>query len=458
MMRFAIAMFQLLSLFSLNYFFRGDVSMEIDVPGQINAGKEITVSVTLNKDDLTGFSRFQMEIPNGLTAENISSANADFSFKDQKIRLIWLRLPDEQTISFSFKLTCHERLKGSFDLVGKFSYIEDNERKSVDLSPKQIAIVPNPALDPMLLVDIKDFGKSIYQDISASQEIACIRQKPLWSEANKEYVVNILVNKEQLKKFAKIEENIPQGFTALNIDSRDGIFTFKDNKVKYLWMNLPAEKYFTVSYKLIPMSGIKDASITGNFSFIIEDKTQNIPIIEKDIDFANLTPEKVRMILQAQSLLASNIQTDGAVKTDKQTIVEPVQKVEPKVEDKIQVVKQPDKITEPTGSKSSDLLADLLEPQTGIYYRVQVAAGHKPINIKSYFRKFKLDNKVLRENHEGWIKYSIGSFPVYKEARDYRVHLWNTTSITDAFVSAYNDGKRITVQEALMIANQKWYK
>lgn len=450
MMRLTIVILQLLSLFSLNMLFSGDVSMEIDAPVQINAGKEITVTVTLNKANLKDFSRFQMELPNGLTAENISSANADFSFKDQKVRLIWLRLPEDKTISFSFKVISNERLKGSFDLNGKFSFIENNERKSIDLTPQHVAIVPNPSIDPALLVDIKDFGKSIYQDASFSEtQIACIRQKPLWNEANKEYVVSILVNKEQLKKFAKIEENIPAGFTAINITGNEGIFTFKDGKVKYLWMNLPADNYFTVSYKLIPSNGMKEALITGNFSYITDDKTKSIPIVEKNTDLANLTSEKVRLILQAPtSVIAAISPVDTTINIA--VVSTPVK------EDK--VIKQPVAQIKTPVKQTSEELSDLLEPQSGIYYRVQIAAGHKNVNIKSYFRKFKLDNKVFKENHDGWIKYSIGSFPQYREARDYRVHLWNTTSITDAFVSAYNEGKRITVQEALMIGNQKWYK
>jgi hypothetical protein len=491
MIRVYLVFLQILGVTILNFIFSGDIAVKLDVPGQINAGSEIKVDITINKSNLQGFSRFQIDLPAGLTATNVSSANADFSFKDQKVRYIWLRLPDEPTITISFNLKCYERLKGNFDLVGKFSYIDNNERKNIDFTPQSVAIVPSPSIDPNLLVDIKDFGKIALPQMGTSAgQVACIRQKPAWSDVNKEYIVNILVNKESLKKFAKIEELVPAGFTAVSVDNKEGIFTFKDNKVKFLWMNLPADPYFTVSYKLIPAKGTSVAqspSMSGVFSYIVDDKTLSVNIVEKDVSMANLTAEKVQSILAGEGqMLAANTTTSEAKGTTvnaNNTTVTPntsattssaantTSSTSKTVANNQNVVKQPEVKDAETKQqtvkpevnkqivKSSDTeTADLLEPQSGIYYRVQLAAGHKPINIKSYFRKYKLDNSIFKEQHNGWIKYSVGSFNMYKDARDYRIHIWNTTTIADAFVSAYNNGKRITVQEALMVASQKWYK
>ena len=466
MLRIFIVFLNLLVVFFISNFQATDVSLRMDAPQEVTAGTEFEVRITVNKGDVESFSRFQQVIPAGLSASSYLSSNADFTFEDKRIRMIWLKLPEADEFTFIYKVKVDERLKGTFSVGGKFSFIEDNERKSVTLTSQSITINPSPVIDPNLIVDISEFEEKVIQYIPAasmeSENIACIRQKPFLSDAGDEYIVNLLVNKEDKKKFAKIEEDIPYGYTAVNIDDKNGIFTFKDQKAKFLWMNLPAESFYIVSYRLIPKNDAKLGSpvVSGKFSYLVDEKTISINVVEKDLDLASITSEQLQSIItelktQPLPLLAEVEQKvpDAEVKTDvPENLV---------VEEEKQPVKSD--VTKPKGTKTKKYkfkrdLAYVLEPESGIYYRVQVAAGHKPVDIKRYFKKYKLEREVRKEFHENWLKYSVGSFEIYKEARDYRINIWNTTDIDDAFVSAYNNGIRITVQEALMIANQKWYK
>jgi len=466
MLRIFIVFLNLLVVFFISNFQATDVSLRMAAPQEVTAGTEFEVRITVNKGDVESFSRFQQVIPAGLSASSYLSSNADFTFEDKRIRMIWLKLPEADEFTFIYKVKVDERLKGTFSVGGKFSFIEDNERKSVTLTSQSITINPSPVIDPNLIVDISEFEEKVIQYIPAasmeSENIACIRQKPFLGDAGDEYIVNLLVNKEDKKKFAKIEEDIPYGYTAVNIDDKNGIFTFKDQKAKFLWMNLPAESFYIVSYRLIPKNDAKLGSpvVSGKFSYLVDEKTISINVVEKDLDLASITSEQLQSIItelktQPLPLLAEVEQKvpDAEVKTDvPENLV---------VEEEKQPVKSD--VTKPKGTKTKKYkfkrdLAYVLEPESGIYYRVQVAAGHKPVDIKRYFKKYKLEREVRKEFHENWLKYSVGSFEIYKEARDYRINIWNTTDIDDAFVSAYNNGIRITVQEALMIANQKWYK
>ncbi len=470
MSRLIIILLNILAVLSVGIFQTSDVSMRMEVPPQVIAGTEFEVRITLKKGDVESFSRFQMDIPAGLTVTGSASANADFSFSEKRVRLIWLRLPDPQEITFSFNVKVDERLKGIFTLDGQFSYIDDNERQTALLSPQAITIQPSPDIDPNLVVDISEFEEKIVQYIPPVSEdaadIACIRQKPFLNETGSEYLVNILVSKQNKKKFAKVEEMIPEGYNAVAVESSDAIFTFKNQKVKFLWMNLPASPNFNVKYRLIPKNeaAFTSPDINGTFSFMAGEKTISVDIMQSEADVENLSE---REILDLVAEL-KNKPVAVPVKEPHVTDIKSSEEADVKqvAEEKPDVTVEPvsreeeakPEIKKPVQTYKSGDLAYLLEPETGVYYRIQVAAGHKPVDIKRYFKKFNLDLEVRKEDHEGWIKYSVGSFDLYKDARDYRVHIWNTTVIDDAFVSAYNDGKRITVQEALMIASQRWYK
>jgi hypothetical protein len=467
----------------------GDVKMNLVAPGSVDAGTSFKVEITLTKSQLEGFSRFAQDIPAGLIATAINTANADFTFQDNRVRFIWLKLPEQDTFTISYSLKVDERLKGNFALGGKFSFIDNNERKTIDLAQQEITIRPSATIDPRLIVDIKDFKEKVIPNLIPVKEenIACVRQKPDLSYSEREILVNVLVSKGNKEKFAKIEEQIPAGYTAVALDKKDAIFTFRDQVAKFLWMNLPADPYFTVSYKLIPdnKQRIQSLGLKGAFSYVDEGKkTASVDIVEQDYGFENLTQARVNEIIkglpgaiskeQAGTQLAllnnkTNTQGNTTTNTGTKTITTST--------DTGKLVAQTNTNAQQTKTNISGLknrakenigplketginapLPYMLEPEKGVYFRVQLAAGHRPVDIRRYFKRLQFRKEIRTEQHEGWYKYSVGSWGDYKEARDFRLHVWSTTPVKDAFIAAYNGGKRITVQEALMIANQRWYK
>ncbi|MBS3769154.1 MAG: hypothetical protein V5A59_05250 [Bacteroidales bacterium] len=452
-----VFLINLLAAFTVDFMIPGQVSVDVNAPEEIEAGSEATIQIDLKKSDVRSFARFQQKLPGGLEPEVVEDGNAEFRFEDQTVKFIWLKLPQQEEITLSYKLNANERLKGKFQLEGSFDYIVNNERKSLDAGTRTINIRPSSSMDPEMLVDVSEFkplAKAPAERDRAGR-VQCIRQVPYQEEGSEAYRVNLLVNKEEKEKFAKIQEDIPEGYQAVEEEAQGAIFTFKDQTAKFLWMNLPSDRIFVVSYKLIPENDSGDTpDIDGDFSYIENENTRKIDIVERQVDLSNTQEEHLLSIIDDEEPPVITAE-GGLTAEDNELVEEPssagLRRNNGKV--KIEIADEAKRLLEQNAQ-----LTHKLEPQSGVYYRVQIAAGHRPINVERYFDRYDIEKEVRTELHDGWRKYSVGSFSVYKEARDYRVHLWNTTSIDDAFVAAYNDGDRITVQEALMIANHKWYR
>ena len=78
--------------------------------------------------------------------------------------------------------------------------------------------------------------------------------------------------------------------------------------------------------------------------------------------------------------------------------------------------------------------------------------------MENYFRKHNVPGRIYKEYINGLYKYTTGTFSSYREARAFVQRLKETTDIDEAFVTAYDGGRRITVREALNRTGQKWFK
>ncbi len=476
-MKISILILQMLVLLFFNFDMNNNLTTNMNVPSEVQAGMSFEVNISIDKGNIQNFARFQQKLPYGLEAQPISTDNAEFKFEDNEVKLIWLKLPEKKEVNVAYAIHVKNMLKGDFNISGEFAYIKGNERMSQRFTPKNITITPSPDIDESRIVDIEDYQNRFIPVSSRKENVACIRRPPQISPDNNEINIELLVHKKNIDQFAKIEEHIPPGYIAKQNNTQNGIFVAKEQTVKFLWIQLPSPDNFTVSYKLIPKPEVelKKPDIDGVFSYIKGEQTKSIQTVQKDINFNAIGPDAslseilndtLGITQEIEGIATTQVIPDDDDSMEETTPDQPIeeqevhateQQPEEEEEEEEEMTAQTESSNIPFNRESVQK-SHILEPQTGVYYRVQIAAGHKPVEIKDYFSRYKLNETVKREQHEGWYKYSIGSFDVYKKARDKRVNIWETTKINDAFVTSYNNGVRITVQEALMITNQEWYK
>ena len=82
--------------------------------------------VDARKGDVSGFAKLQQILPNGFSAEAGESANATFSFKDQKVKFLWMALPNDD-FTVSYKVNVDGSLSGNQIVEGTQHNSKRNE-------------------------------------------------------------------------------------------------------------------------------------------------------------------------------------------------------------------------------------------------------------------------------------------------------------------------------------------
>lgn len=438
-----------MTMFCLSFSMKGqEVEISIDHPDQVNAGEEFSVTVTINKGSLTDYSRFSQDLPLGLTALNVSSPNADFSFDNQRIRIIWLKLPNSDEVKVTYSVLVNERLKGSFVLGGVFAYVVEDERKFLNFErTREITIVPSTSVDPSLIVDIKNY-KGASEPASTGSEVApenfamAIRQAPVL-QGNGGYLVRLLINNPAGSKYAKIEETIPSGYIFEEVDSYSGIVSHAASTVKFIWMKLPDQSEFEVVYRLVPKQNEPqgDMVIEGLLTYTEGNENKLVEVKQMDVLLEELSSAEKRNLLVTGNVPSGTPKASESVQTTPTKTT-----LEPKVTETKPPPPPVEARSEP-GSASGNAIANtkVLAAGSGVYYRIQVAAFRNAFDGRSHFRTAGVDQEVLVEQHEGLYKYTSGSFVSYNQAVAYRNQVERLSEVVGSFVVAYRDGKRIPI-------------
>src|SRR5690606_447904 len=124
--------------------------------------------------------------------------------------------------------------------------------------------------------------KSSIQDKASNKSATVATDRKITSVGINQWKVDLTLQKSALQGFAKIEENIPNGYTVIDLKSSSAVFSLDDTKVKYIWYNIPENETVTVSYKMLPVIAMDAATpkIDGYFSYLQDEETITIPIGE----------------------------------------------------------------------------------------------------------------------------------------------------------------------------------
>jgi hypothetical protein len=342
---------------------------------------------------------------------------------------------------------------------------------------------PAPSSDPSS--EAKKESKDEKKEKGSNDASALIKVHREITPINQnELTVKVVVeNLAGLKSFAKFEEIIPMGFKAKAVQTKGAAFTFMKNQVRILWNQMPVEETFFAAYKIIrDGSTDKTLDLEADFYFLVEGEAEVIHVEDRQIRFGDAPPTQAPPSAtaaqpasekKASSTIKSNTSgtanTAGNTKVKNQTktataISKTSKELVPPVSDATQSRKDstPNAASVAPGVKREEASDNNpLQPTVSagsaqLQYRVQVCALRSPGAAEDVAKFLSLNETLTQEMHEGWHKYTIGNFTTYPQAKGRRNELGALP--TGPFVAAYNQGTRITVQEALMISGQKWVK
>ena len=336
------------------------------------------------------------------------------------------------------------------------------------------------------------FSSSAQTSVTAGpeQKIKAVMRIPEAVKPGSTFTVKIEITKGSISGLGRFQQYLPKGMSASPVETGGADFTFENQTVKFIWLNLPEKETVSVIYSVSTESTMNTTkTISGTFSYVENGRTKTHSLLPKEIKMDINAPVEEAVAAETESKLeppkgeAAPVMVEAPVENTsppaeetkaespapaenkspaenvitQQTIVIPEQKREEK--------------TAPEGNDAAAKIKEMIaanktpappvkaltdETKTsGIIFRVQIAAmNEKRYRRDGHFQKaFSIEETVYKEEHDGLKKYTVGNCTSYKAARTLRNAI--TPHVEGAFVVAYSDGARIPVGDAFALMKKQ---
>jgi hypothetical protein len=270
------------------------------------------------------------------------------------------------------------------------------------------------------------------QDLTATQNI------PASAAAGSSFTVETNINRGSINGFMKFFQELPAGFTATEIDSKGGSFSFADNGAKVVWIAPPNEPTYTVTYKVtVPADASGSKTIAAKLSYISNNERKIFDFEPKTITIEGSGGAKTTAPpgTAAKATPTTPVPTKQPPIVEKQppAVVPPVKtaSMTPAVAEKTTPVTPK---TETAVVPATKVPVTAVPSSTGKTYRVQIGA----FSAKPKIEDVKDISVLVLDN--GITKYFSGNFATIEEATKRKEEVAKK-GFPGAFIVSFENGK-----------------
>ena len=120
--------------------FFSQVSVTSNLPNEISANASFEAEVKINKGAVSNFAKYQIDVPKGYSVSSIDVKGGNFTFENQRAKIVWVSLPSDAEFAVKFKIQASENALSPGTFLQKFFYLENNEKKEAEAAPATIII------------------------------------------------------------------------------------------------------------------------------------------------------------------------------------------------------------------------------------------------------------------------------------------------------------------------------
>lgn len=131
-------------------------------------------------------------------------------------------------------------------------------------------------------------------------QLTALQKAPSTASPGSAFIVKLSINRGPIDGFMKFSQALPEGYSAVEVDSKSGDFRFENNETKIIWLKAPKETTYTVAFKIkVPGNATGVITLTGKIIYVTdknERKVFEFPVekvtISKTSEKATVSSEK----------------------------------------------------------------------------------------------------------------------------------------------------------------------